>query len=91
MNARRLMYRLQTALNLRGYRIRINQYQCWSDKSERMVTKYVAATEKINPRTGRPHSVSICESYHAVEIVKALAELLNSDSNAPPGTGSGDI
>jgi hypothetical protein len=60
------MYKLQTALNLSGRRIKINQFQSWSELQKRMVTKYVI-TE---------NGATIIESYHAAEAVQTLAELL---------------
>lgn len=68
MNARRLMYKLQTALCAQGIRIRINLRQHWSDKANRMVTRYVVVNDD-------PYE-TIIETYQAVEVVKALAELL---------------
>jgi hypothetical protein len=66
MNIRQTMYKLQTALNLSGRRIKINQFQSWSELQKRMVTKYVI-TE---------NGATIIESYHAAEAVQTLAELL---------------
>lgn len=79
MNIRRLMYKLQTALNMRGKRVKINQFQHWSDKQERMVTKYVATMERVNAKDGKTHVVTICESYQAADIVQAFANLLADD------------
>lgn len=66
MNIRQAMYKIQTALNLSGRRIKINQFQSWSEQQKRMVTKYMI-TE---------NSATIIESYHAAEVVQTLAELL---------------
>lgn len=66
MNIRQTMYKIQTALNLSGRRIKINQFQSWSEQQKRMVTKYVI-TE---------NGATIIESYHAAEVVQTLAELL---------------
>lgn len=66
MNIRQTMYKIQTALNLSGRRIKINQFQSWSEQQKRMVTKYVI-TE---------NGATIIESYHAAEVVQKLAELL---------------
>lgn len=79
MNMKRLMYKLQTALNMRGERVKINQYQKWSDKAGRMVTKYMVTIEKMNRKTGKTQYVTVCESYQTADVVKALADLLNDD------------
>jgi hypothetical protein len=62
------MYKLQTALCAQGIRIRINLRQHWSDKANRMVTRYVVVNDDSYE--------TIIETYQAVEVVKALAELL---------------
>lgn len=67
VNARRLMYKLQTALCANGVRVRIDQRQHWSDKAGRMLTIYEARNED---------GALLCKSYRAVDIVQALAELL---------------
>ena len=41
MNIKQLAYKLQTALCQKGRYIKINQQQMYSERSERMVTKYV--------------------------------------------------
>lgn len=68
MNARRLMYKLQTALCAQGIRVRINLRQHWSEKAQRMITRYVVVNDDSHD--------TIIETYQAVEVVKALAELL---------------
>lgn len=68
MNARRLMYKLQTALCDNGVRVRIDQRQHWSDKAGRMLTIYVVRNE---------HDALLCKSYRAIDVVQALAELLS--------------
>ena len=67
MNARRLMYKLQTALCANGVRVRIDQRQHWSDKAGRMLTIYDVRNEDCE---------LLCKSYRAVDVVQALAELL---------------
>ena len=69
MNIRRTMYKLQTALNMRGRRVKINQFQSWSDLQKRMVTKFVIIED----------GDTILETYHTAEAVKALADLLGGD------------
>lgn len=68
MNARRLMYKLQTALCAIGKRVKIDQRQHWSEKAGRMVTVYEARRE---------NGELVRKSYSAIDIVQALAELLS--------------
>lgn len=77
MNIRRLMYRLQTALCMRGTKIKINQRQTWSEKNERMVTKYVILKETFDKRQQRMKYETVLEGYQAADVVKYLAGLLN--------------
>ena len=57
MNIKRLMYKLQTALCMRGIKTKINQRQSWSEKNERMVTKYVIQKEIFDKKL----AVAICD------------------------------
>ena len=68
MNARRLMYKLQTSLCASGKRVKIDQRQHWSDKAGRMLTIYEARKED---------GALLCKSYRAIDVVQALAELLS--------------
>lgn len=69
MNARKLMYKLQTALCANGVKVKINQKQHWSENQNRMVTKYLVILDGFyNP---------IFESYKSFEVVKFLADMLN--------------
>ena len=70
MNARRLMYKLQTALCASGKRVKIDQRQHWSEKSRRMVTVYEARRE---------NGELVRKSYNAIDIVQALADLIGKD------------
>lgn len=65
MNLRRTMYKLQTALCQKGIYVKINQQQSYSDRSERMVTKYIM---KIGKET-------VLETYQQAEVVKTLVEM----------------
>ena len=71
----RIMRRLQTALCMQGRRIRINQYQHYSEKAERMVTKYVLSEERDTG--GRRSCVVILETYRMAEVVTVMAGLLD--------------
>ena len=68
VNARRLMYKLQTALCANGERVRIDQRQHWSDKAGRMLTIYEVRNED---------GALLCKSYRAVDVVQALATILS--------------
>lgn len=77
MNLRHTMYKLQTALLQKGVRVKINQYQCWSEKSKRMVTKYVLSDMRIV--NGKEKYVPILESYQIPDVVKKLAEMYRDE------------
>ena len=78
MNMRKLMYKLQTALCLRGDKVKINQFQTWSEQGQRMVTKYVlTATRKVGETE---KTVTLLQTYKASEVVQKLAELYGGDS-----------
>lgn len=61
---------MQTALCLRGRRIKINQFQHYSEELGRMVTKYVLVEERIGAK-----NVTILETYQMADVVKTLAAL----------------
>ena len=72
-NLRGIAARLQTALCKKGIFVKINQVQAYSEKSERMVTKYMLIrTEKVN---GRNKNTTILETYRLAEAVKLLADM----------------
>lgn len=74
MNLRRLANKLQTALCQKGRHIRINQYQSYSQRAERMVTKFVL-NERIILGNGKPKTITILETYRMADVVKTLAEM----------------
>ena len=76
MNIKRLAYKLQTALVQKGRYIKINQYQTYSERAERMVTKYMLVERRMNS-VGKMKDFVIMESYQMAEVVKRLAEMLN--------------
>lgn len=78
MNVRRLMYKIQTALCIRGNKIKINQRQVWSERQGRMVTKYVVLMEKYDKKKQRVKFETVLESYQAAEVAKYLAGLLEN-------------
>lgn len=77
MNMKRLMYKLQTALCVRGTKIKINQRQSWSERQERMVTKYVILKEVFDKKQQRMRYETVLETYQAADAVKYLAGLLD--------------
>ena len=76
MNLHAIAKKLQMALSMKGKYISINQYQAWSDRAERMVTKYVLVERRMNS-VGNMKDFVIMESYQMAEVVKRLAEMLN--------------
>lgn len=80
MNVKRLAYKLQTALAQKGRFIKINQYQNYSPKAERMVTKYVLVEKKSDSK-GKQKDFVIMETYQMAEVVKKLAKLLEENND----------
>ena len=74
MNLKRLMYKLQTALLCKGIKVKINQFQSYSEQSKRMITKYVLTVPK--QEGDRIKNEKLLESYRLSEVVQKLAELL---------------
>jgi hypothetical protein len=64
------MYKLQNALCARGVHVRINMRQSWIERDGRNFA--VSRFTVVNDDTHE----TICETYKAIEVVKALAELL---------------
>ena len=69
MNAKRTMYKLQTALCAKGIKVKINQRQHWSENTGRMVTEYLVVLDGFY----KP----VFESYRPHEIVQYLAGMLD--------------
>lgn len=63
------MYKLQTALNIGGRPVRINQFQTWIADQKRMVTKFVVIE----------NGETILETYKTADVVQALADMLGGD------------
>ena len=68
------MYKLQNALCQKGRRIKINQYQSFSEKQNRMITKYVVTERTSRPIVGEKDE-KLLETYQTAEVVKLLAQL----------------
>lgn len=67
--------KLQKALTMNGQYITINQNQFYSDKLEKMCTKYVLK-EKVEI-DGKMQNVTLLETFRIVDVVNFLADLLN--------------
>ena len=78
MNLKRLMYKLQTALLCKGVKVKINQFQSYSEDSKRMITKYVLTVPK--QEGDKIRNEKLLESYRLSEVVQKLAELLRGGS-----------
>lgn len=67
--------KLQKALTMNGRYITINQNQFYSDKLEKMCTKYVLK-EKMEI-DDKMQNVTLLETFRLVDVVNFLADLLN--------------
>ena len=67
--------KLQKALTLNGRYITINQNQFYSEKLEKMCTKYVLK-EKMEI-DDKMQNVTLLETFRMVDVVNFLADLLN--------------
>ena len=77
---RQTAHKLQMALCKSGRYIKINQYQAFSPKTERMVTKYVLQEVKATEE-GKRKSFTILESYQLADIVKKMASIYGGDDD----------
>lgn len=77
MSLRHLAAKLQRALLTKGIKIKINQHQGWSSKSERMVTKFVVQEMRIVK--GREKYVTILETYKLADVVQMLAGMYSGE------------
>ena len=78
MNLKVLMYKLQTALLCKGIKVKINQFQSYSEQGKRMITKYVLTVPKQHG--DKIKNEKLLESYRLSEVVQKLAELLRGGS-----------
>ena len=67
--------KLQKALTMNGRYITINQNQFYSEKLEKMCTKYVLK-EKMEI-DDKVQNVTLLETFRLVDVVNFLADLLN--------------
>lgn len=71
---RQLARKLQTALCQKGRYIKLDQHQSYSEKQDRMVTKYVLK-ETRDFQNGRKKNVTILETYQLADVVQKLAAI----------------
>lgn len=74
-NLRALAYKLQKALLANGVKIKINQMQAYSERMDRMVTKYVVY--RYSPDE-KPKNVTLLETYQIADVVKLLVGLYSN-------------
>ena len=67
--------KLQKALTMNGRYITVNQNQFYSEKLEKMCTKYVLK-EKMEI-DDKMQNVTLLETFRMVDVVNFLADLLN--------------
>lgn len=67
--------KIQKALTMNGRYITINQNQFYSEKLEKMCTKYVLK-EKVEI-DGETKNVTLLETFRMVDVVNFLSDLLN--------------
>lgn len=79
MNLKAMAKKLQTALVRKGVHVSINQFQYYSEKAERMVTKFVLTMPMYVEEEEKYKNVTIRESYQMIDVVKTLAGLLKDD------------
>ena len=78
MNIKQLAYKLQTALCQKGRYIKINQQQLYSERLERMVTKYVLQEKRITENGAK--NQTLFETFQIEDVVKFLAKELGDIS-----------
>lgn len=71
---RTIANKLQTALSLQGKYITINQTQVYSERLERMCTKYILRERR--EILGRKRNITLLETFRMVDVVTFLAEEL---------------
>ena len=72
---RTIANKLQTALSLQGRYITINQTQVYSEKLEKMCTKYILRERR--DILGKKRNITLLETFHMVDVVNFLAGELN--------------
>lgn len=80
MNLHATARKLQTALAMKGRYIKINQFQSYSERAERMVTKFVLSEKR--KVENKEKDVVICSTYQMSDVVKTLAAILNDGGDS---------
>lgn len=75
MNLKGIAYKLQKALSLKGRYIKINQIQFYSEKLNKMSTKFVLK-EAVNI-DGKKKDLTLLETFRMIDVVNFLIEMLN--------------
>lgn len=75
-NMTKLAKKLQTALCMQGRCVKINQYQHYSVKKERMVTKFALCEKRTID--GKERNVTVLETYQMADVVKTLAGMFDT-------------
>ena len=65
---------------MKGRYIKINQFQSYSERAERMVTKFVLSEKR--KVEDKEKDVVICSTYQMADVVKALAAILNDGGDS---------
>ena len=71
---RSIANKLQTALSLKGRYITINQTQVYSERLDKMCTKYILRERR--EILGRNRNITLLETFRMVDVVTFLAEEL---------------
>ena len=74
MRLKTLAYKLQKALTLKGRYITINQVQFYSERLEKMSTKYVL--KEKTETDGKQKNTVLLETFRLIDVVNYLAEIL---------------
>ena len=66
-----IAHKIQTALSLQGRYITINQTQVYSERLEKMCTKYILRERR--DVLGRKRNVTLLETFRMIDVVTFLA------------------
>lgn len=75
MNLRKIARQLQTALCQQGRRIKINQIQYYSERTERMGTMYIVSESVYDDEQGKNVTHEYCSSPKLLDVVQTLHAL----------------
>ena len=74
-NNNNMIYKLQLALNRKGYQVLVNRTQFYSEQQQRPVTKYVCSQSRPNLMTGKNKHVTLFEAFSTIQMVLFLRNL----------------